>query len=88
MDTQPLPLPPEFRQALDASGGLPLYFEDPDTHERFILQQESVEITLDEEYIAKCLDEGLADIEAGRIGPWDIEATIAKAKQRFAEKHP
>jgi hypothetical protein len=86
MDIQPLSLPPEFRQALEASGGLPLYFEDPETHERFVLQQGPVEITLDEEYIAKCLDEGLADIEAGRVVPWDPERIKELGRQRLAER--
>ncbi len=84
MEIQPLPLPPEFRAALDANGGLPIHFEDPETHERYVLQETPVEITLDEDFINEELAKGLADFEAGRFGPWDIEATLAEAHRRHA----
>ena len=86
MDTQPLPLPPEFRQALEASGGMPVRFEDPETHERFVLQQEPVEVTFDREYINQALAEGLADIEAGRVVPWDPERIKELGRQRLTAR--
>jgi hypothetical protein len=82
MDAQPLPLPPEFRQALEASGGLPVRFEDPETHERFVLQKEPVEVTLDREYISQAL----ADIEAGQVVPWDPERIKELGRQRLAAR--
>jgi hypothetical protein len=86
MDSEPLPLPVEFRHALDASGGLPLRFEDPETHELYILQSAPVEITLDEEYINRELEKGLADIEAGRVVPWDPERIKEEGRRMLAER--
>ncbi len=86
MNTEPLPLSPEFRQALDDNGGLPVVFEDPDTHERYVLQNEPAEFTLDEDYVERELAKGLADIEAGRVVPWDPERIKAEGRRLLAER--
>jgi hypothetical protein len=87
MASEPLPLPAELCQALDASGGLPIRFEHPETHELFILQPAPVEMTLDEDYINRELEKGLADIDAGRVAPWDVEAFLAEAHRRYAAEN-
>lgn len=86
MATEPLPLPAELRHALDANGGLPLRFEDPETHELYVLQCEPVEFTLDEEYVARELAKGLADIEAGRVVPWDPERIKREGRRLLASR--
>ncbi|HEX6962741.1 MAG TPA: hypothetical protein VF175_12800 [Lacipirellula sp.] len=85
MDLSIPSITPEMRAALQASGGLPIQVQDPETLQVYTVVEQPVEITLDEEYIRRCIDEGLADIDAGRVAPWDIEATIAEAKRRHAE---
>ena len=75
-----------MREALAASGGLPIHLQDPDTLQVYVLSEEPVKITLDEAYLREKIEEGLADIKEGRIAPWDIEATIAEAKRRHAEQ--
>jgi hypothetical protein len=86
MDSQPFPLPPEMSQAIAANGGVPPLFEDPATLQVYRLVEEPVEVTLDEEYIRQELAKGIADFDAGRFAPWDIEATIAEAHRLHAEK--
>jgi hypothetical protein len=76
---------PEMRAALQASGGAPIHIQDPETLRVYVVSERPVEITLDEDYIRRLIDEGLADVDAGRVAPWDIEATIAEAKRRHAE---
>jgi len=78
MDIQPLPLPPEFRHALAANGGQPLFFEDPATLRRYQLAEAPLKLTLDEEHVNKKLDEGLAaafrDLAARSPVPVEVEA--------------
>ena len=83
MDSSPLPIPAELRQALAASGGLPIQFEDPETHKLYLLVEQTD--ALDDEYFRAEIEKGLADIEAGRFAPWDIEATLAEARRRLAQ---
>lgn len=73
-------------QAIAANGGVPPLFEDPATLQVYRLVEEPVEVTLDEEYIREELAKGMADFDAGRYGPWDIEATIAEARRLRAEE--
>ncbi len=78
----------EMREALAASGGSPIHIQDPETLQVYVVAEQPLEITLDEAYMREQIEEGLADIEAGRVAPWDIEATIADAKRRHAEDRP
>jgi hypothetical protein len=87
MDAEPLPLPLEISQALAANGGASPLFEDPETFEVYRLVKEPVEITLDDEYIHQEVAKGLADIEAGRVEPWDVEAFLAKMHRRLEEEN-
>jgi hypothetical protein len=66
------PITPEMRAALVASGGAPIQVQDPETQQVYVMEP-VVEITLDEQYIRERIEEGLADIEAGRVVPWDPE---------------
>jgi hypothetical protein len=71
MDTQRLPLPPEISSAIAASGGVPLQFEDPNTHERFLLVEQPPDFTLDGDYLRKMLDEAITAAEAGEAIAWN-----------------
>jgi hypothetical protein len=82
MDTNSLPLPPDVRRILASHGGAPLRFEDPETHELYWLVEQPVEVTLDEDYILQGIQVGLDEFARGEFAPWDIEATIARAKQQ------
>jgi hypothetical protein len=73
-------------QALAINGGVSPLFEDPETFEVYRLVKEPVEVTLDDEYIRQEVAKGLADFEAGRFEPWDIEATLAEAHRRYDEE--
>jgi hypothetical protein len=88
MDQQPLPLPPEMSEAILANGGLPLTFEDPHTHELYLLVEKPIEITVDSEYIRAEVAKGQADLEAGRFEPWDVEDMLAEAHRRYDERNP
>jgi hypothetical protein len=85
MDLSLPAITPEMREALAASGGSPIHIQDPETLQVYVVAEQPLEITLDEAYMREKIEEGLADIEAGRVAPWDIEATIAEAKRRHAE---
>ena len=87
MDTQPIPLPPEISRLIAANGGVPPLVEDPATEQVYrLVAADAVEVTLDEEYIRQEVANGLADVEAGRVGPWDVEAFLAEAHRRFDER--
>jgi hypothetical protein len=81
MDSNPRPLPPELREALDANGGMPLRFVDPDTHEEYVLEPVRATVALDEESLDAAIEQGMADIEAGRIVPWDPERIKAEGRR-------
>jgi hypothetical protein len=86
MDTQPIPLPPEISQLIAANGGVPPLVVDPLTEEVYrLVEADACEITLDEDYIQQEVAKGIADIEAGRIKPWDVEAFLAEAHRRLDE---
>jgi hypothetical protein len=80
-------LTPEMRQALDASGGLPIQVEDPQTRQIYLLVEQPAQITIDEDYIRQELDKGFADLDAGRFAPWDLEAFLAEAHRRRAQQN-
>lgn len=86
MSMPQLPLTPELRQAFAAQGGLPLEFVDPETQQAYILSEPPIEMTLDEAYVREALDKGLADIEAGRVGPWDPERIKREGRERLAAR--
>jgi hypothetical protein len=87
MDTQPVPLPPEISRLIAANGGVPPMVEDPATQQVYwLVEADAVDITVDEEYIRQEVAKGLADVEAGRVGLWDIESFLAEAHRRFDEQ--
>jgi hypothetical protein len=51
----------------------------------YIVSERPVEIPVDDEYIRRRIEEGLADVEAGRVAPWDVETFLTEAHRRNAE---
>ena len=67
MDLSLPPITPEMRAALQASGGAPIQVHDPETLRVYTISEQPIEITLDEKYLQQAIDEGLADVDAGRV---------------------
>jgi hypothetical protein len=79
-------LTPEMRQALDASGGLPIQIQDPETHKVYLVAERPPLHSLDEEYIRAGLQVALEQFARGEHDDWDIEAVIVEAERRHAEQ--
>jgi hypothetical protein len=84
MEAQPIPLPPEISRVIAANGGVPPLVEDPETSQVYrLVEAPSGDLELDEKYIQEEVAKGVADYEAGRYAPWNIEEFLAKAHCRF-----
>jgi hypothetical protein len=82
-------LTPEQRQAIAASGGLPIHLEDPETHKLYVLLEQSPDALLDHEYICNELATGIAAIDAGERIPGDPEGIKQEGRRRLtARKSP
>jgi hypothetical protein len=79
-------LTPEQRQAIAASGGLPVHVEDPDTHKLYVIVEHQADAPLDDEYIRRELDKGLAALESGERIPWDPERIKQEGRRRLAAR--
>jgi hypothetical protein len=86
MNQSPLPLPPEFSQAIASNGGQPLVFEDLETSRIYKLVEVPVKVTLDEAYVNERLDEAIVAIEAGQVVPWDPERIKREGRRLLAER--
>lgn len=76
----------EQREAIAASGGLPVHLEDPDTHKLYMLVEHPQDALLDDEYIRSELAKGLAAIEAGERMPWNPERVKQEGRRRRAAR--
>jgi hypothetical protein len=86
MDAQPIPLPPEISRLIAANGGVPPLVEDPETEQVYrLIEAQPSDLNLDEEYIRQEVEKGIADIEAGRIKPWNIDEFLVEAHRRHSE---
>lgn len=81
----PIDLTPEQRQAALANEGMPLHIHDAESQKVFLLIEQGVEPTLDEEYIRQGLQVAREQIERGEFADGDIETVIAEAKRRHSE---
>lgn len=68
------------------SGGLPVEFKDPATQKLYLLVEKENRAATYDEYVKRAIEEGLADFDAGRFEPWDIEKTIAEARESLNSK--
>jgi hypothetical protein len=86
MQASNLPLTPELRQAIAASGGLPIQFEDPETHKLYVLIERPQGSSLDEWYIRDEVSKGIAALEAGHRIAWDPERIKQEGRRRLAKR--
>jgi len=84
----PIDLTPEQRQAALANEGQPLHIHDTESQKVFLLIEQGVEPTLDEEYIRQGLQVARQQIEREEFADGDternIEAVISEAKRRHS----
>jgi hypothetical protein len=86
MQTSYPQLTPEQRQAIAASGGVPIQLEDPETHKLYVLIERRADIALNDEYIREELSKGIAALEAGERVPWDPERVKQEGRRRLAAR--
>ena len=79
-------LTPEQRHAIAASGGLPVQFEDPDTHKMYVLLEKPQDLALDNDYIRDELSKGIEALEAGERVAWDPERIKQEGRGRSAAR--
>jgi hypothetical protein len=77
---------PQMRSALAASGGAPIQVQDPETLQVYLVSEKPIEVTLDEEYIRQGVQVARDQFARGEYSAWDMDATIAEAKRRHAER--
>jgi hypothetical protein len=85
MDTSNPQLTPEQRAAIAAHPDQPLYIENAETRETYLLLKAGKFPELEEEYIRARLDEGFAAIERGEEDEWD-SASIKTEGRRILEQ--
>jgi hypothetical protein len=71
---------PEMRDALTASGGVPIRVQDPLTQQVYLITEQPAHPSLDEEYIRAGLQVALDQFARGEFDDWDIEKVIAEAE--------
>jgi hypothetical protein len=74
----------EMKSALAASGGAPIQVQDPDTLQVYVVSEQPIEVTLDEEYIRQGLQIARDQFARNEFSEWDVEATIAEAERLHA----
>ena len=77
-------LTPEQRDAIAASGRMPIQLEDPDTHKLYVLIEQPPDVALSDDYIRDELSTGIAALEAGERVPWDSERIKQEGRRRLA----
>lgn len=86
METSPLQLTPEQRQALAARPGEPVHIADEATQKVYLLVEEGAVPTLDEEYIRRGLEVARGQIARDEVSTAPIHAVIAEAQRRHNSK--
>jgi hypothetical protein len=79
-------LTPEQRQAIGASGGLPILVEDPHTHKTYVLVEQPQGLALEGEYIEGELSKGIASPKADRRIVWDSEGIKQDGRRRIVAR--
>jgi hypothetical protein len=79
-------LTPEQREAIAASGGLPIELEDPVAHKVYVLVEQPRGVTIDDPYIQDQLSKGIAALEAGERVTWNPERIKQEGRRRLAAR--
>ena len=86
MQTSNFQLTPEQRAAITANPDQPLYIEDAETREAYLLVRAGKFPELEDDYIREGLELARAQIARGEISTASINKVIAKAVQRQSSK--
>jgi hypothetical protein len=87
MDTSSFQLTPEQRQALTACPDQPLYIEDAETRETYLLLKTGKFPELEEEYVRARLEEGFAAIDRGEEEEWDSASIKAEGRRILQQRN-
>lgn len=77
-------LTPEQCQAIAASGGLPIQFEDPQTHKLYVVVTPPETLALDDAYVNAELAKGLAALDDGDRHAWNPQGIKNQGRQKLA----
>lgn len=80
----PIDLTPEQREAALANAGMPIHVHDSVSRKVFVLIEQGVEPTLEQEYIRHGLEVAREQIERGELADGGMESVIAEAKRRHS----
>jgi hypothetical protein len=81
METSNFQLTPEQREAIAAHPYQPLYIEDSQTRETYLLLKAGKFPELDEEYVRARLEEGFAATDRGAVEGWDSASIKTEARR-------
>lgn len=81
METSPLQLTPEMREALMAHPGEPLHIADEQTRKVYVVMEQGAFPEIEEEYVRARLEEGFAAIERGEEEEWDSASIKAEGRR-------
>jgi hypothetical protein len=87
METSPLQLTPEQRAALADHPGQPLYIEDAETRDTYLLLKAGQFPELEEEYVRAKLEEGFAAADRGEEEEWNSESIKSEGRRILQERH-
>lgn len=86
MESSHLQLTPEQRAALADHPGQPIYIEDAETRETYLLLKAGQFPELEEEYVRAKLEEGFAAADRGEEEEWDSESIKSEGRRRLQER--
>jgi hypothetical protein len=76
----------EIRNALSSNPTKPLRVQDDQTDKFYVIFDEQALPTLWDDYLRREVLRGLEQLDRGESQPLDIEATIAEANRRHADR--
>jgi hypothetical protein len=86
METSPLQLTPEMREALLAHPGAALHIADKETGKVYLVFEQGAVPELEEEYIRDGIELARQQIARGEVSSASIDEVIAKAQQHQAAR--
>jgi hypothetical protein len=86
MEASPLQLTHEQSAALADHPGQPLYIEDAETRETYLLLKAGQFPELEEEYVRAKLEEGFAAIDRGEEEEWNSESVKSEGRHLLSER--
>jgi hypothetical protein len=75
-----------MRDALSVAGGAPVLVQDATTQKSYFLVESSSASALFEQWLAREFDVGLESVDAGRVGPLDMEQIKARGRELLEQE--